>query len=88
MKKILENYRYIPIIDAGIKNSGSAYEEGLKRGVYIKDANQSGPYVGRVWPGSTTFVDFFHPNATKYWQDMLNNLYQKVQFSGVWLDMN
>jgi alpha-glucosidase (family GH31 glycosyl hydrolase) len=35
MNKILEKYRYIPIIDAGIKTSGSAYEEGLKRGVYI-----------------------------------------------------
>jgi len=46
------------------------------------------PYVGKVWPGSTTFVDFFHPNATKYWVDMLDRLYQKVKFSGIWLDMN
>ena len=46
------------------------------------------PYVGKVWPGSTTFVDFFHPNATQYWVDMLNKIYEKVKFSGVWLDMN
>ena len=39
-------------------------------------------------PGRTTFVDFFHPNASQYWQDMLNTLYQKVKFSGIWLDMN
>lgn len=46
------------------------------------------PYVGKVWPGSTTFVDFFHPNSTQYWVDMLDRLYQKVKFSGIWLDMN
>jgi alpha-glucosidase (family GH31 glycosyl hydrolase) len=78
----------VPIIDAGIKNSGSAYEEGLRRGVYVMDASGKGPYVGKVWPGSTTFVDFFHPNASQYWQDMLNVLYQKIRFDGVWLDMN
>lgn len=88
MAKFLEKYRYIPIIDAGIKNSGSAYEEGLKRGVYVLEANTQKPYVGKVWPGSTTFVDFFHPNATQFWVDMLARLYEKVKFSGIWLDMN
>ena len=88
MRAITDKYRYIPIIDAGIKTVGSAYEEGLKRGVYVMDASGKGPHVGKVWPGATTFVDFFHPNASQYWQDMLDRLYQKVKFSGVWLDMN
>jgi alpha-glucosidase (family GH31 glycosyl hydrolase) len=87
MSKILENYRYVPIIDAGIKISGIAYDEGIKRNVFINDAVGQ-PFVGNVWPGDTTFVDFFHPNATKYWGDMLNLLYEKVKFDGVWLDMN
>jgi alpha-glucosidase (family GH31 glycosyl hydrolase) len=52
------------------------------------DATGKKPLVGKVWPGPTTFVDFFHPNATQYWQEMLNKLYIKVAFSGVWLDMN
>ena len=51
-------------------------------------ANTQKPYVGKVWPGSTTFVDFFHPNATQFWVDMLGKLYEKVKFSGIWLDMN
>jgi hypothetical protein len=38
MKKIMEKYRYIPIIDAGIKVGGIAYDEGLKRNVFINDA--------------------------------------------------
>lgn len=88
MSKLLEKYHYIPIVDAGIKiNDGTAYVEGKKRGVFVKTA-QGKEYIGKVWPGSTTFVDFFHPNATIYWTDMLNILYSKVKFSGVWLDMN
>ena len=67
MKLITDKYNYVPIIDAGIKNSGSAYEEGLKKGVYIMDVSGKKTYVGKVWPGSTTFVDFLHPNASKYW---------------------
>lgn len=87
MKVITDNYHYIPIIDAGIKDSGYAYQEGVKRDIFIKNANGS-IYIGKVWPGTTAFVDFFHPNASKYWQDMLNILYDKVKFSGIWLDMN
>ena len=88
MKKITDEYYYVPIVDAGIKvNDGFAYNEGKKRDVFVKDANGS-QFHGKVWPGITTFVDFFHPNASGYWQDMLETLYQKVKFSGIWLDMN
>jgi alpha-glucosidase (family GH31 glycosyl hydrolase) len=74
MRKIKENYRYIPIIDAGIKVDGIAYDEGIKRNLFINDALGK-PFVGAVWPGDTTFVDFFHPNASKYWGNMLSLLY-------------
>lgn len=78
----------MPIIDAGIKlGDGTPYMQGLKRNVFVK--TQSGQdFIGAVWPGATSFVDFLHPNATQYWIDMLDYLYQKVQFSGIWLDMN
>ena len=33
-------------------------------------------------------MDFLHPNSTGYWEDMLDILYKKVKFSGIWLDMN
>jgi hypothetical protein len=36
---LLQKYHYIPIIDAGIKiNDGTAYNEGKKRGVFVKTA--------------------------------------------------
>lgn len=87
MQAIRQRYRWIPIIDAGIKASGSIYEEGLRRNVYIRDPSGE-PYMGKVWPGDTTFVDFFHPNATQFWIDMLDLLYKKIPFDGLWLDMN
>ena len=87
MKEITDNYHYIPIIDPGIKVNSSAYNEGKERGVFVKDA--SGQELrGESHPGSITYVDFFNPNANKYWQDMLSNLYRKVQFAGIWLDKN
>lgn len=87
MNKIIQKYKYIPIIDAGIKVNGTAYIEGLKRNVFIKDA-EGNNFDGKVWPGPAVFVDFFNPNATKYWQDMLEILYKKIKFNGIWLDMN
>lgn len=87
MKGITDTVHYIPIIDAGIKVGGAADTEGLNRGVFIKDADGNS-LVGKVWPGATHFVDFFHPNATQFWGEMLDKLYSKVKFSGIWLDMN
>ncbi len=71
MAEIIQGHHYIPIIDAGIKvGDGKGYTEGKKRNVFVKDASGK-ELVGKVWPGATTFVDFFHPNATQYWKDML-----------------
>ena len=76
-------------MDAGIhvNQNGEAYIEGKKRNVFIKDAVGE-EFHGLVWPGAVTFVDFLHPNATEYWHNMLEVLYSKLKFSGIWLDMN
>lgn len=38
LNKIAEKYKVIPIVDAGIKVNSSAYHEGVKRNIFIKDA--------------------------------------------------
>lgn len=39
MRQILTKYRYIPIIDAGVKvNDGIAYTEGRLRNIFVKTA--------------------------------------------------
>jgi alpha-glucosidase (family GH31 glycosyl hydrolase) len=55
--------------------------------VFVKTAKGQ-EYTGGGWPGTVVFTDFLHPDANQYWGDMLNLLYNQVQFSGVWLDMN
>jgi alpha-glucosidase (family GH31 glycosyl hydrolase) len=81
--------RYVPIIDAGVAiGNNTASLEGKKRNVFIKSAITNDDLVGTVWPGPVNYVDFFHPNSTEYWSDMLNILYKKIPLSGIWLDMN
>ena len=65
MKK-REDLRFIPIIDAGIAiGNNKAHDEGIKRNVFIRSGYYLGELlIGKVWPGFTYFVDYFHPNAT------------------------
>ncbi|NWI95931.1 LYAG glucosidase, partial [Pitta sordida] len=84
--------RYIMIVDAGISSSGppgtyKPYDEGLKRGVFIRNATGQ-PLVGKVWPGPTVFPDFTNPETHKWWHDMVKDFHDQVPFDGMWLDMN
>ena len=92
-KSLLNKYdkRWIPIIDAGvaIMNDSEITNKRLKElDVGIKYPDGKDYFVGSVWPGAVYYVDFWHPNADKYWSEMMEMLYQKIQFSGIWLDMN
>jgi alpha-glucosidase (family GH31 glycosyl hydrolase) len=82
--------RYVPIIDAGVASRPYlGYERGLNYSVFIrKDNTTQDPFIGLVWPGKSVWVDFFHPNSSVYWTEMLDVLHQQVDFDGIWLDMN
>ncbi|KAF4318740.1 hypothetical protein BBO99_00005491 [Phytophthora kernoviae] len=81
--------KFIPIIDPGIPDDANdyAYTKGLEMDIFIKDTNGS-PYLGQVWPGPTFFPDFFHPDAKAFWGEQLQHLYNKIEFDGLWIDMN
>eukprot|EP01017_Pseudomicrothorax_dubius_P027521 TRINITY_DN3182_c0_g2_i2.p1 TRINITY_DN3182_c0_g2~~TRINITY_DN3182_c0_g2_i2.p1 ORF type:complete len:597 (+),score=177.83 TRINITY_DN3182_c0_g2_i2:49-1791(+) len=55
--------------------------------VFIKNYKGE-PLLGKVWPGLSHFPDFLHPNATEYWSNMFVLLAGKLNFDGIWLDMN
>jgi alpha-glucosidase (family GH31 glycosyl hydrolase) len=75
MKNITDNYHYVVIVDAGVARETEAYDIGRDAGIFVKDL--SGREVkGQVWPGDTAYVDYFHPNATSYWAQMLAKLNQ------------
>src|SRR5262249_38288142 len=42
------------------------YDEGTKRGVFVKNPDGSA-YVGKVWPGDSVFPDFTRANARQFW---------------------
>ncbi|KAM9856764.1 lysosomal alpha-glucosidase [Aulostomus maculatus] len=84
--------RYVMILDPGISSTqpeGSywPYDEGLKRGVFIKDANGN-TLIGKVWPGLTAYPDFSDNVTHEWWYENLKNFYEKVPFDGLWIDMN
>ncbi|NXM66690.1 LYAG glucosidase, partial [Serilophus lunatus] len=84
--------RYIMIVDAGISSSGppgtyKPYDEGLERGVFIRNATGQ-PLIGKVWPGPTAFPDFTNPETHEWWHDMVKDFHDQVPFDGMWLDMN
>ncbi|XP_062523496.1 lysosomal alpha-glucosidase-like [Corticium candelabrum] len=84
--------RYLLIQDPGISNSQPAgsyppYDDAVKMDVLIKNASGL-PLVGKVWPGTTVFPDFFHPMAETYWEKNLKDFHDKVAFDGLLIDMN
>ncbi|NXF49761.1 LYAG glucosidase, partial [Oceanites oceanicus] len=88
----LRGLRYIMIVDPGISSSGppgtyKPYDEGLKRGVFIRNATGQ-PLIGKVWPGPTAFPDFTNPETHEWWHDMVKDFHNQVPFDGMWIDMN
>ncbi|ETV78512.1 hypothetical protein H257_08029 [Aphanomyces astaci] len=82
---------FVPIVDAGIglsRPTDPAYVDGLDQRVFMADESNSSLEVGRVWPGDVAFPDFFHPNASIYWEAQLRRYYKSVAYDGIWLDMN
>ncbi|NWW84173.1 LYAG glucosidase, partial [Rhynochetos jubatus] len=84
--------RYIMIVDPGISSSGppgtyQPYDEGLKRGVFIRNATGQ-PLIGKVWPGPMVFPDFTNPETQEWWHDMVKDFHDQVPFDGMWIDMN
>ena len=62
---------------------------GKKLDVFFKDTKYANKYYeAEVWPGRVHFVDFLHPNAITFWKMQMKRLYEQVEFSGIWIDMN
>ncbi|HVG19310.1 MAG TPA: TIM-barrel domain-containing protein, partial [Blastocatellia bacterium] len=45
------------------------------------------PYVGRVWPGESVFVDYTLEGARRWWGDLHRGLIDQG-VAGIWTDMN
>ncbi|KAI7855515.1 alpha glucosidase [Circinella umbellata] len=81
--------RMVLMVDAG-KAYMSKYEpyiRGAELDVFMKNPDGSN-YVGEVWPGYTVFPDWFHPNASKYWDYEIGSFMGRMGLDGLWIDMD
>ncbi|XP_063072714.1 lysosomal alpha-glucosidase [Engraulis encrasicolus] len=84
--------RYILILDPGISSTAQPgsywpYDEGLRRGVFIKNSTGQ-TLIGKVWPGPTAFPDFTNPETVHWWWECIRDFHAKVPVDGLWIDMN
>jgi alpha-glucosidase len=87
----------IVIIDAGISADdpdNKYFTDALSKNALIRssiDVSEEtfgGVLVSHVWPNKTVFLDFFSDDAADIWNQGLKDLYEKVPYDGLWLDMN
>ncbi|KAJ2320829.1 hypothetical protein IWW52_001115 [Coemansia sp. RSA 2704] len=70
-----------------VNDSYGTYTRGQELDVFIKNADGS-EYIGQVWPGYTTFPDWFAPNVSRWWNDELKRYFEALPIDGMWIDMN
>ncbi|XP_028904587.1 sucrase-isomaltase, intestinal [Ornithorhynchus anatinus] len=87
--------KYIIILDPAIsinKNSDGSvyetYERGSIKKVWIKEKDGVTPLIGEVWPGLTVFPDFTNPECVQWWAEECKLFHSKVEYDGLWIDMN
>ena len=79
--------RLITIIDHWVKLD-QGYEVFLSGlGNYCETPNGE-LYVGRGWPGSVVFPDFFNSRARDWWASLVEGWVRGFGVDGIWLDMN
>jgi alpha-glucosidase (family GH31 glycosyl hydrolase) len=91
-KKMLDKYakKYVMIMEPAMGIKWPTYEyytRGKDLGIFIKNS-VGDDLINTVWPGRCHFIDYFNPKAHEYWEDALGKFHDKINFSGVWLDMN
>ena len=86
---------YIPIVDSAIyvpnaNENGEEYapfDNGNATNSFLKNPDGS-LYVGQVWPGYTAFPDWLSHNGTQWWINETVAWHDKLDFDGIWIDMN
>ncbi|CAG8456280.1 3233_t:CDS:10 [Acaulospora colombiana] len=90
VKKLHENNQhYVVIVDPAIKIEVGylPYDEGTKMNVFIKNS-RGDDIVGLVWPGLTTYPDWFNNDTLIYWESMIEKWLDGIVLDGLWIDMN
>jgi len=84
------NQHYVVIVDPGIhvRSGYPAYDSGISQKVFLMRSDGVTPFQGQVWPGTTTFPDFWNPAAQSWWNSNFQPFLTGVPVDGIWIDMN
>lgn len=83
-----KGFEVVVMCDPGIKieKDYEAYEDGLKKDVFIKYPDGSN-FTAQVWPGWCHFPDFTKATARTWWKEKFTD-YVSLGIQGFWNDMN
>ncbi|KAK9789923.1 hypothetical protein WJX73_005177 [Symbiochloris irregularis] len=65
----------------------ATYTRGLAADAFVRDVTGQ-PFTGQVWAGASVWTDLRSPQGAKFWQGEMADLYDRVLYDGLWLDMN
>ncbi|KAG2158568.1 glycoside hydrolase family 31 protein [Suillus bovinus] len=90
--------KMVIIVDPHLKRSNDypVYKRASELGVLVKPKSGEGEYEGWCWPGSSSWIDFFHPGSWDFWISLFKTKTIDDQWSwiestdnvGIWNDMN
>ncbi|CAO2603307.1 Probable maltase-glucoamylase 2 [Lemmus lemmus] len=80
--------KYVIILNPGIfkNHTYEAYRNGSQSRVWIMSS--SGFAVGEGYPGESVFPDFSNPASFPWWTQQLSEFYSRLEFDGVWIEMD
>jgi alpha-glucosidase len=90
--------RLVVIIDAAIyaediSENNKYYTIGNEDDVFIKSGlytskKYNNNLISKVWPEDAVFVDWYNDKCMNVWSTGLRDLYDIVNYDGIWIDMN
>ncbi|OJA14137.1 hypothetical protein AZE42_06718 [Rhizopogon vesiculosus] len=90
--------KMVVIVDPHLKraNDYPVYKRASDLGILVKPKSGEGEYEGWCWPGSSSWIDFFHPGSWDFWTSLFKTKSIDEQWSwtestdnvGIWNDMN
>lgn len=88
----------VTIIDPHLKRVSNypVYQRASELGVFVKPKDGGGEYEGWCWPGSSSWIDFFHPTSWSYWKNLFKTTKHEKEWTWtqstdsihIWNDMN
>ena len=79
-------FKYIPVIEEGIKSQEySPFEEGKRMEVFVKKNLEDNEFLkNNNQAGEGVLVNYFHPNASIFWENNMERLRKKLNFEAIW----